>query len=440
MNTGAKPQWPPGRQAWYATSVLMIAYLFNYVDRQILSMLVKPIKADLALSDTQVSLLHGMAFAICYTVLGVWPVGRWADTGNRRNVIAGGVFLWSLMTTLCGRASTYGGLFLARIGVGIGESALTPSAYSMLADYFPPEKRGRALGLFAMGVYFGIGLSITIAGLVIGLIAAQPTITLPLLGDVGSWQVAFLVVGPPGLLVALWVLSLKEPARIGAGAQPGLRFGDALAYMLRHWRFYAAITVGVALLTLLFNAAAFWLPEFLRRRHGFDALQIAWTYGPTMFVFGALGIVSGGSAADSLRKRGRRDAELLTGMGSALGLIPCTWLVFQSGSTGTVLAAMAAMLFLSSFPFGACSAAVQLVTPNQFRARLSAIYLLVLNITGIGLGSTAAAVLTDYLFVDETRVGDSVTLIACCAAPLAALAFAGGRREYRRMQLGGATG
>jgi len=428
--------WPASREAWYAVTVLMVAYLFSYVDRQILSMLVGPIRADLGLSDTQVTLLHGLAFAVCYTLLGVWPIGKWADTGNRRNVIAGGVFLWSLATALCGRAYSYGALFAARVGVGVGEAALTPSAYSMIADYFPPERRGRALSLFATGVYFGIGAAIMITGVVVQQVATTPVVQLPLFGEVRSWQVAFLVLGPPGILVALWLLTVREPERRGRldAAQPG--FGAVLRYMREHARFYASLTFGISLLTMLFNAVAFWVPAHMIRVHGFEPVRIAFTYGPIMFVFGALGIIVGGWLADRLRARGVLDAEMRVGAWSALALWPVALFTFQVRDPCLMVASLAPLLFLSSFPFGAAAAAIQLVTPNQFRARASALYLLVINLTGIGFGATAASAVSDYLLRDDQRIGDGVSVVAAIAAPLAALLLWYGLKPYRTMQGG----
>lgn len=308
--------WPPPRQGWYAVTVLMVAYLFSYVDRQILSMLVGPIKADLGLTDTEVSWLHGLAFALCYTVLGIWPVGKWADTGHRRNVIAGGIALWSVMTVLCGRANTFATLFLARAGVGVGEAALTPTAYSMLSDLFPPEKRGRAIGLFGVGVPFGIGAAIMVTGVVVATVASGDSVTLPLVGEVRAWQAAFFVVGPPGLLVALWTLTIREPTRRDHVVGASVRFADAVAHLIEHRRFYGSLTFGVSLLTLIFNGAAFWTPAFLIRVHGYEPFDIAMTFGPLMFVFGSAGMVAGGIIADRLRTRGHLDAEVRVSSGA----------------------------------------------------------------------------------------------------------------------------
>ncbi len=411
----------------------MVAYLFSYVDRQILSMLVGPIKADLGLTDTELSLLHGLAFALFYTVFGIWPIGTWADKGNRRNIIAGGVFLWSLMTALCGRMTSFAGLFAARVGVGVGEAALTPTAYSMLADYFPPEKRGRALGLFSMGVYFGIGVAIMVTGALVQYVSSLPPIDLPLIGEVRGWQIPFLLLGPPGILVALWMMTVQEPPRRGTIAElPS--FGAVISHLLAHRSFYLNFFFGVSCLTLLFNGIAFWFPAHLMRSFGVDALFVAFTYGPIMFFAGAAGILAGGILADRWRASGNKTAEIRVALVSALCLWPVSIATFQVDNVTYALILAIPTLFLSSFPFGAASSAIQLVTPNQLRARVSAIYLLIINIIGIGLGATVASAISDYVFADENRIGDGISIVALLSAPVAALLFWRSRETFKALQ------
>ena len=411
----------------------MVAYLFSYVDRQILSMLVGPIKADLGLTDTELSLLHGLAFALFYTVFGIWPIGTWADKGNRRNIIAGGVFLWSLMTALCGRMTSFAGLFAARVGVGVGEAALTPTAYSMLADYFPPEKRGRALGLFSMGVYFGIGVAIMVTGALVQYVSSLPPIDLPLIGEVRGWQIPFLLLGPPGILVALWMMTVQEPPRRGTTAElPS--FGAVISHLLAHRSFYLNFFFGVSCLTLLFNGIAFWFPAYLMRSFGVDALFVAFTYGPIMFFAGAAGILAGGILADRWRASGNKTAEIRVALVSALCLWPVSIATFQVDNVTYALILAIPTLFLSSFPFGAASSAIQLVTPNQLRARVSAIYLLIINIIGIGLGATVASAISDYVFADENRIGDGISIVALLSAPVAALLFWRSRETFKALQ------
>lgn len=396
-------------------------------------MLVGPIKADLGLTDTELSLLHGLAFALFYTVFGIWPIGTWADKGNRRNIIAGGVFLWSLMTALCGRMTSFAGLFAARVGVGVGEAALTPTAYSMLADYFPPEKRGRALGLFSMGVYFGIGVAIMVTGALVQYVSSLPPIDLPLIGEVRGWQIPFLLLGPPGILVALWMMTVQEPPRRGTIAElPS--FGAVISHLLAHRSFYLNFFFGVSCLTLLFNGIAFWFPAHLMRSFGVDALFVAFTYGPIMFFAGAAGILAGGILADRWRASGNKTAEIRVALVSALCLWPVSIATFQVDNVTYALILAVPTLFLSSFPFGAASSAIQLVTPNQLRARVSAIYLLIINIIGIGLGATVASAISDYVFADENRIGDGISIVALLSAPVAALLFWRSRETFKALQ------
>lgn len=436
----ATPPWPPEHEARRAVLVLMVAYIFSYIDRQILAMLVGPIKADLGVTDFELSLLNGLAFAVCFTVLGVWPVGQWADRGNRRNLAAAGVFFWSLMTAVCGRVTSYAGLFVARIGVGVGEATLAPAAYSMIADYVPPARRGRALGLFSMGIYFGIGVAIMVTGLVVQAVGSMPVMHWPVIGEVRGWQVAFLILGPPGMLVSLWLLTVREPVRReAAAATTDVRYVDVWRRIREHAGFYANLIFGVSMLTLTFNAVAFWIPAHLLRVHELSPLQVAFSYGPIMFVAGSLGILAGGVLADRWRSAGRADAELQVVLYGALALGPLVIAAFQLRDATLAIALLAPLLFVTSFPFGAASAALQMVTPNRFRARTSAIYLLVINLLGIGLGSSAASFVSDVVLKDEQRIGDGVTAVAAVAAPLAAWLIHRARPTYRRLTLTAAS-
>ena len=438
--SAATPPWPPEHEARRAVLVLMVAYIFSYIDRQILAMLVGPIKADLGVTDFELSLLNGLAFAVCFTVLGVWPVGQWADRGNRRNLAAAGVFLWSLMTAVCGRVTSYAGLFVARVGVGVGEATLAPAAYSMIADYVPPARRGRALGLFSMGIYLGLGVAIMVTGLVVQAVGSMPVLHWPVIGEVRGWQVAFLILGPPGMLVSLWLLTVREPARREvAAATTGVRYADVWRRIREHAGFYANLIFGVSMLTLTFNAVAFWIPAHLLRVHELSPLQVAFSYGPIMFVAGSLGILAGGVLADRWRSAGRADAELQVVLYGALALGPLVIAAFQLRDATLAIALLAPLLFVTSFPFGAASAALQMVTPNRFRARTSAIYLLVINLLGIGLGSSAASFVSDVVLQDEQRIGDGVTAVAAVAAPLAAWLIHRARPTYRRLTLTAAS-
>ncbi len=229
--------------AWYVVIVLTAIYMLSFVDRQILSLLVGPIKRDLAISDTRIGLLQGLSFALFYTVMGL-PLGRAADKRNRRNLIAGCVLVWSLFTGLCSVAKSFWTLFLTRIGVGVGEAGLSPAAYSMLADYFPSERLGVAISIYYMGVFLGSGAALLVGGSIVDALVRSPLITLPLLGTIASWRVTFLLVGLPGLVFAALVYTVREPLRrdllkAADGRTAQLSLGQSIAEMGRRWTSFA---------------------------------------------------------------------------------------------------------------------------------------------------------------------------------------------------------
>jgi MFS family permease len=423
--------WPRPAYAWYATLVLMLAYTLSYIDRQILSMLVGPIKSDLGVSDTQIGLLQGLAFAVFYTLIGI-PLGRLADRGDRRRIIAWGVFLWSLATAASGLARSFGQLFAARVAVGVGEAALGPAAYSMIADQFPPGRRGRALGVYSMGIYLGIGLAAIIGGAVVGRMVGRPPVTVPLLGTLQSWHVAFLAVGLPGLLLSLWVRSLREPFRHGAGetpdAAPSLR--EVFGLVRAHARFFGAHFLGYSMLTLSFNAVAFWMPPYLQRVHGLGPGEFGTALGLVLGIGGAGGIMAGGVFADWLRAHRVADAEIWPGILSALAIWPLGIATCQAPGGRAALLLFAGFMFFSSFAFAAAAAALQAATPNRMRGQVSAAYLFCVNLAGIGLGSFLTGFVNDFVYADESRVGDSMAWIVGLAAPLAALLLWAARRPY----------
>ncbi|MCI0489999.1 MAG: MFS transporter, partial [Blastocatellia bacterium] len=209
----SKASEPSLRYAWYVVIILMVCYTLSFIDRQILSLLVKPIQRDLGINDTEMGLLQGAAFGIFYTLLGL-PMGWLADRISRRNLIAVGVFFWSLTTALCAVAKSFGSLFFARMGVGVGEATLAPSAFSMISDYFPKERLGTALSVYAMGIFIGSGLANIVGGTVVGSVVDMPAVDLPVIGTIASWRLTFLIVGLPGILVGLLLYSARHGLKL----------------------------------------------------------------------------------------------------------------------------------------------------------------------------------------------------------------------------------
>src|SRR6202795_194603 len=199
------------RYAWYVVGVLTLVYVFSFLDRQIFSLIVAPLRRDLHISDTQVSLLQGFSFAVFYTFFGI-PIGRLADVYNRRTIIVLGLVLWSAFTAGCGLAGTFAQMLLLRMGVGVGEAALSPAAYSLITDYFPRERLATALSVYSMGIYVGSGMAYLLGGLVVAYASTQAMWTIPLLGAVHPWQIIFLLVGLPGIAVAPLLFTVNQPA------------------------------------------------------------------------------------------------------------------------------------------------------------------------------------------------------------------------------------
>src|SRR5689334_15504740 len=220
------------RYAWYVVGVLTLANVSGFLDRQVLSLLVPAIERDLQISDTQMSYLIGLSFSVFYTVLGL-PIAWWADRASRRNIMAGGVTLWSLMTMLCGVAASYPRLLLARIGVGVGEATLSAPSVSLIADYFPRERVGIAMSVWSLGTFLGSGLAYFIGGWVVGAVTAAGTVRLPLAGLLRPWQLVFVLVGAPGLLIALLMLTVRDPRARGDRRAPDMAGGARLFRYVR---------------------------------------------------------------------------------------------------------------------------------------------------------------------------------------------------------------
>ncbi len=423
--------WPSPRAGWYAVGILFIAYTFSFADRYILSLLIAPVKADLGLTDTQVSLLIGFAFAIFYTGMGI-PIGRMVDRYSRRTIIAAGVALWSLMTAACGLARSFGTLFLARIGVGVGEAALSPAAYSMIADLFPPNRLGRALGVYSTGVYIGAGLAFIIGGTVVQAISDAAGITLPIVGTVKPWQAVFIFVGLPGLLVAAMMYTIPEPIRRAdaAGSDDTPPLGDVFRFTLQHIRLYGCLFTGFGLLAVVFNSIVVWTPALLARLHDMPPGVAGPLLGLIIMVFGSAAIFGGGWLADTLLVRGHKDAIVRVGMIAGIGTAPLALAPLASSAT-TMLLLYCPLMFFAAFGYAAAAAGVQQVTPNRMRGVMSALYLFAVNIAGIGLGPTLTALLTDYVFGNEADVGKSIALVVATASVGSALVLYAGIKPFR---------
>ncbi|WP_299594645.1 MFS transporter [uncultured Microbulbifer sp.] len=417
------------RYAWYMIGILLVAYTFSFIDRQILSLLVEPMKRDLGISDTQVSLLQGLSFALFYTILGL-PMGRLADTVSRRGLIATGLTLWSLATAVCGLAGQYWQLFVARMGVGVGEASLSPAAYSLIADSVDRKNLAAAIGVYSMGIYIGGGLALIAGGAVVAWAVNIDSVVVPLIGEIRSWQLVFLAVGLPGLLLVPFVLTLREPRRANAGGT-AIPLADVWQFLRHNRRTLILLILGAALASLAGYGSVAWVPSFLIRTHQLGFAEAGLAFGLIVLIFGSAGVVSGGRIADWLGQRGRQDGKPRTALYAALlGLAPTLLYPLMPSLTG-VLILLSISTYFTNFMMGLGPAAIQEVVPANMRGQISALYLFVVNIIGLGLGPLSIALATDYVFEDPNLLRYSLVLAPGCALTISALLLWRALPHYR---------
>ncbi|MDE0062026.1 MAG: MFS transporter [Gammaproteobacteria bacterium] len=411
----------------------MLAQVVSFIDRQVITLLVQPIRADLAISDTQISLLMGFAFVIFYVAMGV-PIARLSDRYSRRTIIATGIFLWSLATAACGLARNFWQLFLARIGVGVGEATLTPAAYSMIADYFPKAILGRAIGLYAVGVYLGAGLALVLGGAAIRAISASGPVDLPVFGTLAPWQLTFIVVAVPGLLMVLLMrFTVREPVRrnLAAAREKSIPVREVAAFLWLNRGTFGSIFFGYATGGMAIYGFLFWIPEFLRRSHGWDISDAGIVFGTQLMLLGTAGTYAGGWSCDWLTARGYRDAalrSLAAFFAIAMPFMAITPLVPEADLAIPMLGLAVLTLSLQQ---GLSPVAINLITPNQMRAQVVAVFFVVSTFSAIAFGATSVAVVTDYVFRDENDLRYSLSIVFSITLSLAAVGLALGIKPYR---------
>jgi MFS family permease len=386
----------------------------------VLTLLVEPIKADLGVSDTLISVLTGASFAIFYVAIGL-PVARLADRGSRRNIIATSVLVWSAMTAACGFAWNYLSLLVARAGTGAGEGALSPAAQSMLADYFPTERLPAALGVFSMGIYVGNGLALVLGGAVTAAATTLGVMHLGLLGDVRPWQLVFFVAGAPGLLLAAALLAIREPARRGPGAcdRGRISLRELWQAFLGRRTAYITLAGAFALLVMHGHGSGTWIPTFFIRKFGWEPGRIGAAYGTVVLLFGTSGALLGGFFSNALRRRRIAEANVLTCLAGCALATPFAVLFPLAPTPGMSLALLAGMNFFAGLPFAGGYAAIQELTPNRMRAQAAAVMLFFVNLVGGGFGPTLVAVFTDYLFHESQALPHALALSAVLTLPIA---------------------
>lgn len=428
-------QYPSARAANYALAVMLVAYILSFIDRNIMSVLVGPVREYFDISDFQFSLLHGVAFTIFYIFMGL-PIGWLADRYSRKWIITTGIFFWSLTTCLCGLAKTFGSFFAARVGVGVGEAALSPSAYSLMGDSFPPNRLRWATSIFAMGICLGSGLSYKVGSWMYEWLGTQDFSNIPVINELEIWQMTFIGVGLPGFIVVILMMFVREPKRIvpaGMDSSEEVPVSELVKYLKTNWRVYGSICAGVAFMAIIGYGLLMWNVEFLMRTYGTSRLEAGSTLGNILIIGGTAGTFAGAVFASWLQRRGYEDANLRMTFLAALILIVPAIAAPLMPTAELAIAIMWVVIFIHYTHLGVVFAALQLITPNRMRAQASAILLFMANFFGLMLGGSAIAFLTDFVLGGDDQLRYSLSITAGICYPAAAVAVGLGLRSYRKL-------
>lgn len=426
------PKWSK-RYLWYVVLMLTLASTLSIIDRQILNVMIGPVKRDLGgISDTQVSLIMGFAFSLFYSFLAL-PAGWLADRFNRRNLMAAGVVGWSLMTALCGMAGQYWQLFLARMGVGVGEATLGPAATSTLADYFTAERLPLAVGIISAAPFIGQGLANIGGGPLIDYLESVPNLAVPVLGEVYSWQLVFILLGLPGVLLGGLLLSLKEPARRGrlTGITRDLPMAELWQFIRQRGAFFGLLFLAYLGLATQGWSLFSWIVEFYVRNHGWSRSQIGVNYGAIAMVVGIFGSISGGLLAGRLLRSRVRDATLRVAMVASAVLLPTAIMLTLLEDPWMGIALLVPVTFCMAMPNGLMLATLQSVAPNELRGQMVAVYLIAVNFLSYTFAPSLPAMLSDYVFQSELALGKSISLLAAINYSVALIALGLSLRHYR---------
>lgn len=404
--------YPSAARSWLLVIALTVAYVFSFIDRYILGMLADPIKAEFGLSDTQMGLLLGPAFAIFYALIGL-PLGWLADRKRRTFIVAAGIALWSLATAFTGIARSYLQIFLARMAVGVGEAALSPCTMSLIADSFPKERRAKPIALYSTALSVGAGLALLAGGAVVAWATTTDAVTFAGIGPLAPWQLTMIAVGLPGLLLVPILLFLPEPKRQEenhtlAGEQPTFR--ETLRFIGGKWPLFVSFIVPFCLMTIIGYSTGWGAPMF-GRTFGWSITQYSLWAGIMFLIVGPATVNFAGWLSDRLYQSGREDAPLLISLSGVpiMILAGLAWPLMPTGEIAIVV--LGITMAGVALPSAVGVTALLNITPSRIRGQTVAIYYVVISLFGLGFGPTTVGLLSDYVF-GETGIRYSIAALA----------------------------
>ncbi|WP_343614711.1 MFS transporter [Novosphingobium sp.] len=430
MEAPATP-WPRASAAWWMVALLFLAGICSVIDRSVLNMVVDPVRHDLGISDSQIGMLQGLAFGMFYAFMGL-PMGLAADRVSRRNLLMGGIALWSISTIGSGLAGSFGHLFAARLLVGLGEAALGPCAISLIADLFPPHKRGRPISIYMTGQSLAQGLGIILTGLVLAHAARGGFAGWPLLGGLVPWRVIFVISGGLGLIIVLAMLTAREPSRRGslkADAAPSIK--ESAVWFWAHKAVLAPLYLGFAVCFTAAYGGAAWQPTMLMRGFGMTPQFVGAWLGPLSMAFSVAGPLVGGWLVDRSMKAGRPLLRFTLLAALPLLALPSTLAVFAPGPHLAVV-----LVATGNAIYAACGtllfATLQSLVPARMRGMSIALTLVMNTLLGAACGPLLVASVTHGLLGDPARVGWGIAFVAGPSVLAAAGLFALARRTIMR--------
>lgn len=424
----ARHVYPPEKQGWYAVGILALTTTFAMLDQGILSLLIQQIITDFRLTDTQASLLLGPAFAMAYMIVGV-PISPLIDRWVRKRLIAIAITVWSLATAACGLAVNFSQLFYARMAVGAGEAVYGPASYSLVADFFSRQRLPRAIYTLQLGSVAGNGLSMLLGGVIIYIIGFMGTPSLPLVGELRPWQAVLMAVGLPGMLIALLLLTIKEPPRrIYRTPVSRVPLWGALKHMGLHFAVYGPLFLGLTV-GALDNGSRAWGAAFFERTHGWSPATYGMTGGLLSIVVMLFGLWLGARWVDRMQARGAVDAPYRVVVFARALNIPFAVAMPLMPTPELAMACNAVAYLVLGLSGPMLNAVMLIVTPSQVRGQVMALYLFVFTIVGQGLSPVITGLTTDYISDD---LGTSIMLLHVVFLPAALVITLLGWKPYRR--------
>lgn len=431
----AKPAtgYPPASTGWFLVAMLTIAYIFSFIDRYILGLLIEPIKAELGLSDTQIGLVLGPAFAVFYATMGL-PLGWLVDRKRRVWIVAAGVFVWSFATAVSGLARNFPQLFFARMAVGVGEATLSPAAMSLISDSFPPERRGKPIAVYTAALSVGAAIASLIGGAVLLWAKTTESLEVPLFGEMAPWQLTFFAVGAPGLLLAGVFVFLREPPRGPAAVMDGEQIGngvkDALRYMGRNLGVYAGFVSLVCIMTITAYSQGF-LPAVFSRTWGWPAEQYAFVNAVVLLAVGPASVFISGALSDRWAQRGEREAPIKLLVIGFLIMVPTAILPMFMPSAELAFVVLAVNTAGIAMVSAIGVVALLAITPAQIRGQITALYYMAISMSGLVFGPTTVGWLSTNVFgEDELRLAYAATIAIYALIPLLCIPLT--VRAYKR--------